>query len=140
MFRIESIAKLRRRIKLTRSDALALLKHGLPRWPEKTLIYLDPPYFEQGRELYYDYYKPDDHETLAEFIGTKMGNRSWIVSYDNVAQIKKLYAGFRSIVYDIGYTARETRVGKEVMVFSPKLDIPHLVGPIRQVGKIKEAA
>jgi DNA adenine methylase len=140
VFRIESIAKMRRRIRLTRSDALALLKHGLPRWPEKTLIYLDPPYFEQGRELYYDYYKPADHEALARFIGANMSGRAWIVSYDNVAAIKKMYAAFRSIVYDVGYTARTTRIGKEVMFFSPTLDIPRLVGPIRQVGKIREAA
>jgi DNA adenine methylase len=39
VFRIESIAKMRRRIKLTRSDALALLRFGLPKWPDKTLIY-----------------------------------------------------------------------------------------------------
>ncbi len=140
IFRIESIAKMRQYIKLTRSDALAMLKHGLSKWPQKTLIYLDPPYFEQGRELYYDYYKADDHAELAKFIAAKMNNRSWIVSYDNAATIKQLYSGFRSIVYNVGYTARENRTGKEVMFFSPKLSIPKLVGPIKQVGKIREAA
>lgn len=47
IFRIESIAKMKRRIKLTRKDSLALLRFGLPKWPKKTLIYLDPPYYEQ---------------------------------------------------------------------------------------------
>jgi DNA adenine methylase len=140
IFRIESIAKMRSRIKLTRSDALALLRFGLPKWPKKTLIYLDPPYFDQGRRLYYDYYKPNDHSELAKFIDAKMQNRFWIVSYDNVMPIKKLYSGFRSVVYNVGYTARETRTGKEVMFFSPKLAIPELAGPIQQVGKIKAAA
>jgi DNA adenine methylase len=140
VFRIESIAKMRRNIKLTRSDALALLRHGLPTWPKKTLIYLDPPYYERGRELYYDYYKPDDHADLAKFIAHKMQNKFWMVSYDNVAPIKKLYSGFRRIIYSVGYTARETRTGKEVMFFSPTLEIPDLVGPIQQVGKIKAAA
>lgn len=140
IFRIESIAKMRNRIKLTRSDALALLRHGLPKWPDKTLIYLDPPYFEQGRQLYYDYYKPDDHADLSRFIAANMESRSWIVSYDNVAPIKKLYAGFRSVVYNVGYTARENRIGREVMFFSPELSIPSLVGPIQQVGRIREAA
>lgn len=139
VFRIESIAKMCRRIKLTRSDALALLQHGLPKWPVKTLIYL-APYFERGRELYYDYYKDADHEALARFIGANMRDHSWIVSYDNVAPIKKLYAPFRSVVYNVGYTARTTRIGKEIMFFAPELNIPRLVGPIRQVGKIKKAA
>src|SRR6185437_2787478 len=140
IFRIESIANMRRRIKLTRSDALALLRFGLPKWEKKTLIYLDPPYYEQGRELYYDYYKSDDHSQLAKFIDARMENRFWMVSYDNIAQIKKLYSGFRSVVYNVGYTAREMRTGKEVMFFSPKLEIPELVGPIKQVGKVRAAA
>jgi DNA adenine methylase len=131
---------MRSKIKLTRSDALALLRFGLPKWPKKTLIYLDPPYYDQGRELYYDFYKPDDHAVLAKFIAAKMKNKFWVVSYDNVAPIKKLYSGFRSIIYNVGYTARERRTGKEVMFFSPNLDIPDLVGPVRQVGKIREAA
>jgi len=140
IFRIESIAKMKRHIKLTRKDALALLQIGLKKWPKKTLIYLDPPYFEQGRELYYDYYQRDDHGILAKFIAAKMSGRHWLVSYDNVSPIKTLYSSFRSVVYNVGYSAREARVGKEVMFFSPKMEIPNLVGPIRQVGKIKEAA
>lgn len=139
-FRVQSIAKFKKKISLTQSDALALLKHGLPKWPKKTLIYLDPPYFEQGRELYYDYYESKDHAELAKFIKENMKRKNWIVSYDNVNPIKKLYSKFRSVVYNVGYTARETRMGREVMFFSPKLEIPELVGPIKQVGKIKEAA
>jgi len=140
VFRIESIAKMRSRIKLTQKDALALLRSGLPRWPTKTLIYFDPPYFEQGRQLYYDYYNPDDHAALSRFIADNMKGHSWIVSYDNVTPIKALYARFRSVVYNISYSARENRIGKEVMFFSPRLSIPALVGPIQQIGKIKEAA
>ena len=140
IFRIESIAKMRRKIKLTRSDALALLRFGLPEWSRKTLIYLDPPYYEQGRELYYDFYEQGDHADLAKFVAAKMQSKFWIVSYDNVAPIKKLYSDFRSVVYNVGYTARERRTGKEVMFFSPTLETPDLVGPVRQVGKIKDAA
>ncbi len=134
VFRVESIAKMRRKIKLTRSDALALLRHGLPKWTDKTLIYLDPPYYEAGRELYYDFYKPENHAELAKFIGAHMKSRRWIVSYDNVQPINKLYSGFRKIVYDVGYTARDTRVGREVMFFAPKLEIPALVGPIKRAA------
>lgn len=140
IFRIQSIAKMRKRIKLTRSDALALLRFGLPKWPAKTLIYLDPPYYDRGAELYYDYYKPDNHAELARFIAANMDDRSWIVSYDNVDPIKDLYRGFRSVVYNVGYSARKVRVGREVMFFAPSLHIPELVGPIQQVGKIREAA
>lgn len=86
------------------------------------------------------FYKPADHAALAGFIGANMSNQFWIVSYDNVVAIKKLYSGFRSIVYNVGYTARERRVGKEVMFFSDKLSVPSLVGPVQQIGGIKQAA
>jgi DNA adenine methylase len=140
IFRIESIAKMRPRIRLTHSDAIGFLRHGLPKWPPKTLIYLDPPYYAQGSQLYYDYYEPDDHAEVAKFVASKMQNRSWIVSYDNVPAIRKLYARHRSIVYNVGYSARQARTGREVMFFSPSLTIPDLVGPVQQVGKIKQAA
>lgn len=133
IFRIESIAKMRNRIELTRSDALALLRIGLPKWSDKTLIYLDPPYYEQGRELYYDYYKSDDHAQLAQFIRSKMEDRAWIVSYDNVEAIRNLYDGARHIVYNVGYSARTSRIGKEVMFFSPNLEVPEVEGPIKLV-------
>jgi DNA adenine methylase len=140
IFRIESIAKMKKSIKLTHSDAISFLKFGLPKWSKKALIYLDPPYFERGRELYYDYYKPDDHAAVADHIAEKMNERYWIVSYDNVPKIKKLYSRFRSITYNVGYSARDQYVGKEVMFFSPKLLIPDLVGPVKQIGKVKAAA
>jgi DNA adenine methylase len=69
-----------------------------------------------------------------------MKSRYWIVSYDNVAAIKKLYAAYRSITYNVGYSARDQYVGKEVMFFSPKLSTPNLVVPVKQIGKIKMAA
>jgi DNA adenine methylase len=140
IFRIESIAKMKKRIKLTHSDAISFLKFGLPKWPDKALVYLDPPYYERGRELYYDYYKPEDHADVAKLIAAKMKSRYWIVSYDNVAAIKKLYSDFRSITYNVGYSARDQYIGKEVMFFSPKLVIPGLVGPVKQIGKVKMAA
>lgn len=140
IFRIESIAKMKSKIRLTHSDAISFLKFGLPDWSKKSLIYLDPPYFEQGRRLYYEYYQAKDHAEVAKFVAQKMNSRFWIVSYDNVSAIRRLYSGFRSITYNVGYTAREQRVGKEVMFFSPKLDVPNLVGPIQQIGRIRAVA
>ncbi len=140
IFRIQSIAKMKSKIKLSHSDAISFLKFGLPKWPKKSLIYLDPPYYEQGRHLYYDYYQSKDHGEVAKFVADKMASRFWIVSYDNVTAIKELYSGFRRVTYSVGYTAREQRTGKEVMFFSPNLTVSDLIGPVQQIGKIKAAA
>ena len=128
--RIKSIARMKGRIHLTRQDALRFLKSGVMRWPEKTLIYLDPPYYVKGRDLYYDFYEPEDHAHVAEFVRTRITPQRWIVSYDNAPAIRELYKGSPHIVYDIGYTARSSRQGSEVMFFGDGLRVPSIVGSI----------
>src|SRR6266571_4806890 len=65
---IESTASMKSRIRLTRQDALKFLKSGVAKWPAKTLVYLDPPYYVKGRDLYYDFYEPADHQEVADFV------------------------------------------------------------------------
>jgi DNA adenine methylase len=122
---------MRDRIKLTRRDALKFLKSGVQKWPEKTLVYLDPPYFVKGRDLYYDFYEPEDHTSVAEFVRSGITKQRWIVSYDNAPAIRKLYKGLPHIVYDIGYSARSASQGSEVMFFADGLKVPPVVGSIR---------
>jgi len=126
--RIESVARLKKRISLTRKDAVTLVRAGAAKWPKKTLIYLDPPYYVKGSELYYDFYSHDDHVEIASTVQSEVSSQSWIVSYDNVPEVRKLYAERRKMTYSIGYSARETRQGSEVMVFSDELDIPGIRG------------
>ncbi len=128
--RVEAIARLGNRIKLTRQDALKFLTSGVARWPQETLIYLDPPYFVKGRDLYYDYYEPEDHKRLAEFTIKNITRQRWIVSYDNVPAIRKLYRGSPYAAYDIAYSARQASRGSEVMYFCNKLEVPPLIGPV----------
>ena len=129
--RIEQIAKLGERIKLTRQDALKFLKAGVSKWPKKTLIYLDPPYYEKGRDLYYDFYEPKDHEVVANFMTENVSQQQWIVSYDNVPAIRSLYQVARHVVYNIGYSARSASQGSEVMFFGDQLKIPPLIGSVQ---------
>lgn len=134
IFRIERIAALRSRISLTSLDALAFLKAGKKTWPKKTLIYLDPPYYEKGRQLYYDFYDHADHEALASFVNRGIKKQHWIVSYDNVAAVRRLYAGHRSVTYGIGYSVREACEGREIMFFCEGMAVPKLKGPIKKIS------
>ncbi len=129
--RIEAIARMGDRIKLTRQDALKFLKSGVARWPKETLIYLDPPYYVKGRDLYYDFYEQKDHARVAGFVTGSITHQRWIVSYDNVQPIRDLYNQTRCVVYDIGYSARSASQGSEVMFFCDGLKIPPLIGPIK---------
>ena len=118
------------RIILTKLDAITLLTNGAEDWPEKTLVYLDPPYYAKGRDLYYNFYNHGDHAAVASIVQEKLTRQHWIVSYDNVEPICAMYAERRRAVYSIGYSARESRQGSEVMFFSDRLRAPALVGPI----------
>ena len=128
--RIEAIARMGHRIRVSRLDAIKFLERGLLRWPKETLIYLDPPYYVKGRRLYHHFYGHDDHEKVAQLLKSFRGPQKWIVSYDNVPPIRQLYAGMRHITYDIGYSARSASVGSEVMFFCDRLNVPPAIGPI----------
>lgn len=138
--RVQSIAKMKHRINLTCLDAVRFLKSGAKRWPAKTLIYLDPPYYVKGRDLYYDFYLPDDHQCVANVVRDHIIGQRWIVSYDNVPEIHAIYEGERFITYSIGYSARSAGRGTEVMFFGEDVEIPQTIGAIRPIDTRHMAA
>lgn len=120
--RIERIALYKDKITLYNSDAVQLIRSLKKELPAKTLLYFDPPYFVKGKDLYLNYYDKNDHQEIATEIGT-LNKHKWIVTYDNVQTIKKLYTSFRQFKYTLNYSAAEATKGKEVMIFSDNLYI-----------------
>jgi DNA adenine methylase len=121
--RIERIARYRERISLTQLDARAFLVRVVRKLPEQSLTYLDPPYFVKGQRLYANYYRPEDHANIAKSLAST--NRHWIVSYDNAPEIQVLYGDYDTTVYGLRYTAAKRYDGREIMVFSPGLEVPN---------------
>ncbi len=134
IYRIESIASKASRISLSRQDARTFLARGLTKWPAKTLIYLDPPYYSKGKALYLDFYEPADHRKIYELVTLKMGKQKWIVSYDNVGPIRTMYDRCSKIEYSLSYSAREARTGMEAMFFSEGLRIPEIISPMKAIS------
>ena len=56
----------------------------------KNLIYLDPPYYVKGRELYVNFFKDADHIALSQAVQQR-DNLNWIITYDNHSFIHNLY-------------------------------------------------
>jgi DNA adenine methylase len=133
--RIEAIARLRGRVFLSREDARKFLARKLAKVPAKSLIYLDPPYYEKGKDLYFDFYSHGDHALISNFVTKKIQKQRWIVSYDNVKPIRQLYNGHSRITYSIGYSARDVRTGSEAMFFSSNIKVPPLTGPLEQLSR-----
>lgn len=107
---ILAIGRQAHRIRLSNLDACEFIRRGGKTWPEKTLVYLDPPYFVKGRRLYHDFYRPEDHAEVADAVRRELKKQSWIVSYDDVPEIRDIYGAVRTIAparLSFGYEAKE---------------------------------
>jgi DNA adenine methylase len=118
--RIKRIHAFRTRIHLSKQDAVEfLLGHDLP---AHSLVYLDPPYCRAGKDLYLNAYLPNDHAAVRRSVG--LLTTPWIVSYDDVPEIRHLYSGVRSRSIRLLHTARSARPGREILFFAPSLRVP----------------
>jgi DNA adenine methylase len=120
--RVRAIGALRERITVVGMDALDLLidcSHGLP---EKTLIYLDPPYYIKGSQLYRNYYKHSDHAAIAHC--ASLIKHPLLVTYDNCPEIRALYSGMRSTEFSLQYSTHLARPFASEILFYKNLVLP----------------
>jgi DNA adenine methylase len=140
--RIERIARFRTRIMATNVDAIDLLEEAIHSDSRtRRLLYIDPPYFEKGAELYRNHYGPNDHVAIADVV--QRIESPWVVSYDNVAAVRELYAGSDRIEYSLSYSAARRRRGSEVIfvrrgIRLPLVDSPANI-PTAHVGSVRTA-
>jgi DNA adenine methylase len=128
--RIEKIALYHSRIRLYNLDAADMITGVLPSLPQKTLVYLDPPYYAKADRLYKNYYKHGDHAAIATLVKEKI-KIPWIVSYDNAPEIVEMYSDCSKITYGMNYSASSYYEGSEAMFFSEKLLIPDVESPTK---------
>jgi len=112
--RIERIAKISERITISNLDGLSFISK-LNKKREEIFIYLDPPYYQKGAELYMNFYTKDDHKKLSKYVH-KMKKR-WMVSYDHHDFILNLYGEQKKITYKLSQST-SNRVGDEIIIFS----------------------
>lgn len=130
--RMARVRKYRDRIHLTNLDALAFLNHCQVALPADSLLFIDPPYYKKGPGLYTSFYRPDDHERVAEAVLSV--DLPWVVTYDDVPEIRRLYRDRRQFSFDINYSLHEKRVGNELLVASKGLKLPRVFRD-RQVNR-----
>lgn len=121
--RIETISLYKDKISLTNFDAEYYIENYIPNLNSNTLVYLDPPYYEKGSELYLNAYKKSDHARIAKTVQNKIKHK-WVLSYDGVPDIITLYSKRRYFLYNLQYTAAKVYKGQEIFVFCDKLKLP----------------
>jgi len=114
--RIRRISEKKDKIKIFNLDAKDFIREINNGLPKKTLIYLDPPYYKKGPNLYLNHYTHEDHEKLENFI-RKFSKRKMIITYDNVEEIKNLYSNYSQKKYFLNYNLQEKKEASEVMIF-----------------------
>lgn len=117
---IEELSLYKGRVEVHNKDAVELLTSGKYDLKD-ALIFLDPPYFDKGRRLYVKSYTTDCHVGLAKMLKGSLQGAKWVLTYDKVPDISKLYEGIDSLEFCLHYSANKRVVGTEIMYFSNNL-------------------
>lgn len=116
--RIQKIKNVKNRILVSNLDGIQFIKK-LDKKKEEILIYLDPPYYQKGAELYMNFYSQEDHKKLS--VHVQELRKKWIVSYDNHEFILNLFAEERKLVHTLSQST-SNRVGNELFIFSEEIN------------------
>ena len=117
--RINKIALVKDKITFTSEDALEFIKNiencTLNR--DRVFLYLDPPYYHRGKDLYLNFYTHNDHLRLAEYMKNFKHCR-WMMTYDNCEEIKNIYDDeFVSLhEFSLQYSMQHVRKAKEILI------------------------
>ena len=130
--RIENVASVADNITLYNEDALILLADINEEIPFRSLIYLDPPYYQKGSQLYRNHYRPEDHKQIADYV--RELKTPWIVTYDNCPEIRELYRGCDEVQFSLHYsTAADRPLATEVMFYG-NLTVPSQPSLTRRIA------
>jgi DNA adenine methylase len=116
--RIQKIVSIKDRISVSNLDGLSFI-NKLNRKKEDIFIYLDPPYYQKGADLYMNFYSKADHKKLSNYIH-KM-HKKWMVSYDNHEFILNLYTKQNKVIHKLSQAA-SNRIGDEILIFSEGIE------------------
>lgn len=115
--RIKAIGELKQQIKIYNQDIFSFIRNHLTKYREKSFVYLDPPYYRRGNVLYKNFFNAKMHKDLKTRI-LKDINIPWVVSYDDVPEIREIYRDVPSKSFSLNYSLANNGNGKEIMFFS----------------------
>ena len=84
---------------------------------KNSFYFIDPPYFCKGKQLYTNFFKPEDHLSLFKTIQKNLKNRSWIVTYDKCDEIYQIYKKQKYRIMSLNYSAQNKKKAEEYMFY-----------------------
>lgn len=131
--RLQKIIAKRDKIFVSNLDALVFLKQIRD---DNAFVYLDPPYYGQGKALYLNYYNHEDHVMLANFLRNS-ANFHWVLSYDSVPEILELYSESPLYEFILNYTAQDSKKGTELLTHSSGISF-HAITTIKKATRNRD--
>lgn len=126
---IRAAAKLSGRVTVKFGDALTFLKRNASAISTGfSFVYVDPPYYAQGRKLYRHHYGDPDHEALAKFLTAQA--YPWLVSYDDHPRIRELYASSKMQPIYLDYKVKSSRTAQELVISNLVIPPPIYTAPL----------
>jgi DNA adenine methylase len=120
--RIAAIGLLAPRITVLGIDAVELLTDVGPGLPEECLVYLDPPYYVKGSQLYRNHYGPDDHAEIARCVAS--AEYPVVVTYDDCQEVRDLYRGLGEVNFSLHYSTHSARPLANEVLYYKNLELP----------------
>ena len=102
-----------RNLTISKQDFTKSIKNA-----DDNFIYADPPYLLERSELYGlngENHKHFDHQLLARTLRKK---DNWILSYNNIPEIKALYPDYKYTYPKWSYGMSTTNISNEILIFS----------------------
>lgn len=114
--RVREIAGRKSKIHLYNKDIRSFLKKYMFKYQERAFIYFDPPYYNKGKALYKNFFSPADHQEIFECICEL--DCPWLVTYDDVPEIREIYSSYVGRRYDLIYSLANNGKNSERMFLS----------------------
>lgn len=112
---IRVAAKFSDRIEINFGDAIKFMRDNAERLTIGfSFLYVDPPYYLQGKKLYRHSYTEQDHIALADFIRAQ--GYPWLLSYDDHPRIRELYADNKMQPIYLDYKVKSNRTAQELVI------------------------
>lgn len=121
--RVQEVAAHKNKIHVYNKDISSFLSHYAERYAGNAIVYFDPPYYEKGRELYWNFFKHEDHVRIRSEI-ERLNNIDWVITYDDCPAIRDLYSEHICRRMQWNYSAATKRTVNEIMIFESERMIP----------------
>nr|WP_315188600.1 DNA adenine methylase [uncultured Albidiferax sp.] len=124
---IRAASLLASRVSVHFGDALTFLRKNATKISTGfSFVYIDPPYYLQGKKLYRHHYTDADHTALAAYI-TAQGY-PWLISYDDHPRIRELYASKQMQPVYLDYKVKSSRTAQELVISNLVIPPPVYTG------------